>query len=62
MFCIKGSKHLFLCDYNANYDLPVWINSKERAITFEKMTEAVAVRDFLNHLGCECKVSLLSSE
>lgn len=48
MYYIKGSKHLYLIDYNFEKNLPVWSNRKEDAIDFMNRLEAVQMKNFLN--------------
>lgn len=47
MYYIKGSKHLYLIDYNEEKNLPVWSNAKEEAVGFRNQTDVRRMQQFL---------------
>jgi hypothetical protein len=51
LFYIKGSKHLYLIDYNFDCNLPVWSNLKEYAVCSKDLKELFKIQDFIkeNH-------------
>lgn len=56
MFCIKGSKHLFLIGFNPRCYLPVWSNIKEDAVMADFGT-IQQIRKFLKeNLGVETDI------
>ena len=57
MYYVKGSKHLYLIDFNPSRGLPVWSNAKEEAVCSQKLPEIVAIQEFLTtHCQAECYI------
>lgn len=48
MYLLKGSKYLYLVDYNEELHLPVWSNQKEAAIVLPDYAQAMQLQAFLN--------------
>lgn len=56
MYCIKGSKHLYLVDFNEKINLPVWSNIKKDAVISNNYLDMFNIQKFLkenNDIDCE---------
>jgi hypothetical protein len=57
MFYIKGSKNLYLIDYNHHCNLPVWSNNKDLAVNSSNFKDMCKIQDFLKQQhNVDCQV------
>lgn len=58
MYYLKGSKHLYLIDYNDHRSLPVWANDKNQAIKSPDYKLMCQLQSFLQQTcGADCQLA-----